>query len=579
MCYAEEFGHDPEGTKELPNEGGRNSNLCLNWKGVKGAEAYCNSSGTTKPSRGRQPITRLPLTRASLHGFRFRTPAPDLAGEDGDGGGTELRSTLRRGSKSRSILVPNCIQFNSPQLNNGRDKSVGGRGLCSLHSCGSGEFTACITRWWEDLERDFPCPVCRKTSRYRSLRPNRQLGSMVEIAKQLQAVKRKIRDESLCPQHHEALSLFCYEDQEAVCLICAISHTHRAHTVVPLDDATQEYKEKLQKCLEPLEQKLQEITCCKTSEEKKPGELKRLVESRRQQILKEFEELHKRLDEEQQMLLSRLEEEEQDILQRLRENAAHLGDKRRDLAHLAAEVEGKCLQSGFEMLKDVKSTLEKCEKVKTMEVTSVSIELEKNFHNFPRQYFALRKILKQLIADVTLDPETAHPNLVLSEDRKSVKFVETRLRDLPDTPRRFTFYPCVLATEGFTSGRHYWEVEVGDKTHWAVGVCRDSVSRKGELTPLPEIGYWRVRLWNGDKYAATTTPFTPLHIKVKPKRVGIFLDYEAGTLSFYNVTDRSHIYTFTDNFTEKLWPLFYPGIRAGRKNAAPLTIRPPTDWE
>ncbi|XP_048661903.1 E3 ubiquitin-protein ligase TRIM39 isoform X3 [Marmota marmota marmota] len=346
--------------------------------------------------------------------------------------------------------------------------------------CGHNFCKACITRWWEDLERDFPCPVCRKTSRYRSLRPNRQLGSMVEIAKQLQAVKRKIRDESLCPQHHEALSLFCYEDQEAVCLICAISHTHRAHTVVPLDDATQEYKEKLQKCLEPLEQKLQEITRCKSSEEKKPGELKRLVESRRQQILKEFEELHRRLDEEQQVLLSRLEEEEQDILQRLRENAAHLGDMRRDLAHLAAEVEGKCLQSGFEMLKDVKSTLEKCEKVKTMEVTSVSIELEKNFSNFPRQYFALRKILKQLIADVTLDPETAHPNLVLSEDRKSVKFVETRLRDLPDTPQRFTFYPCVLATEGFTSGRHYWEVEVGDKTHWAVGVCRDSVSRKGE---------------------------------------------------------------------------------------------------
>lgn len=77
----------------------------------------------------------------------------------------------------------------------------------------------------------------------------------------------------------------------------------------------------------------------------------RLVESRRQQILKEFEELHRRLDEEQHMLLARLEEEEQDILQRLRENAAHLGDKRRDLTHLAAEVEGKCLQSGFEMLK------------------------------------------------------------------------------------------------------------------------------------------------------------------------------------------------------------------------------------
>ncbi|XP_048347976.1 E3 ubiquitin-protein ligase TRIM39-like [Sphaerodactylus townsendi] len=219
------------------------------------------------------------------------------------------------------------------------------------------------------------------------------------------------------------------------------------------------------------------------------------------------------------------------------------------------------------------------EEVQAQEPTLISIELEKNFCNFPRQYFILRKIIKRLTGDLMLDPETAHPNLVLSEDRRSVKFVEQRLRDLPDSPRRFSVYPCVLATEGFTSGRHYWEVEVGEKTHWALGVCSDSVSRKGETASLPETGYWRVRLFNGDKYAATTTPFTPLNITVKPKRVGVFLDYEAGKLSFYNVTDRSHIYTFTENFTEKLWPLFYPGIRAGRKNAAPLIIRPPTDWE
>ncbi|KFO72599.1 E3 ubiquitin-protein ligase TRIM39, partial [Cuculus canorus] len=158
--------------------------------------------------------------------------------------------------------------------------------------------------------------------------------------------------------------------------------------------------------------------------------------------------------------------------------------------------------------------------------------------------------------EVTLDPDTAHPNLLLSDDRKSVRFVEARLQDLPDTPQRFTVYPCVLAAQGFTSGRHYWEVEVGDKTHWALGICKDSVSRKGELTPLPETGYWRVRLWNGDKYAATTTPFTPLTLRVKPKRVGIFLDYEGGKVAFYNVTDRSHIFTFTETFTEKVWPLF-----------------------
>ncbi|XP_060095212.1 E3 ubiquitin-protein ligase TRIM39-like [Heteronotia binoei] len=446
---------------------------------------------------------------------------------------------------------------------------------CSHNFC-----RVCITRWWEDLNRDFPCPVCRKTFRHRMLKPNRQLGNMVEIAKQLQVSnKRKVRDENLCEKHHEELRLFCKDDQEAVCLVCEISHEHRSHTVISLDDASIEYKEKLQKCLAPLERKLQDIANCKSREEKKPGELKRKVESRRQLIISEFEELHQFLGEEQQILLSRLEDEEKEILQKLKDNVTQLSEQRLSLNNLIAEIEEKCLESGIEMLKDVKNTLERCEEIQAQEPALISIELEKNFCNFPRQYFILRKIIKGLTGDFTLDPETAHPNLVLSEDRKSVKFVEQRLRDLPDSPRRFSVYPCVLATEGFTSGRHYWEVEVGEKTHWALGVCNDSVSRKGETTSLPETGYWRVRLFNGDKYAATTTPFTPLNVTVKPKRVGVFLDYEAGKLSFYNVTDRSHIYTFIDKFTEKLWPLFYPGIRAGRKNAAPLIIRPPTDWE
>ena len=95
-----------------------------------------------------------------------------------------------------------------------------------------------------------------------------------------------------------------------------------------------------------------------------------------------------------------------------------------------------------------------------------------NFNNLPLQYFTLKKILKQLLEDVSQDPEVAHPILGLSENRKSVKFVETGLQ-------HFTFYTCVLATEGFTSGQLCWEVEVGNKTHWALGVCWDSLSRKG----------------------------------------------------------------------------------------------------
>ncbi|XP_030366691.1 E3 ubiquitin-protein ligase TRIM39-like [Strigops habroptila] len=450
-----------------------------------------------------------------------------------------------------------------------------------LLECGHNFCRGCITRWWAELLRDFPCPVCRKTCRRRALRPNRQLGNLVEAARKLRGAKRKAAEGTRCPLHGQALARFCRDDQAPVCLLCEISHRHRAHVLVPLEAAAGEYKEKLQRCLERLEQKLECLSGCCAREERKPAELKRLVAARRERIAQEFEELRALLEQEERLLLRRLEDEEREILQRLQGHRQRLEEQRRGLGALVAQLREKCLQPGEELLRDIKDTLARCEAAAAPapDPVSIPIELEKTFCSFPRQYFTLRKLTRRLIGEVTLDPDTAHPNLVLSEDRKSVRFVEVGPRDVPDSPRRFTIYPCVLAAQGFTSGRHYWEVEVGDKTHWALGVCKDSVSRKGEFTPLPEAGYWRVRLWNGDKYAATTTPFTPLTLRVKPKRVGVFLDYEAGKVAFYNVTDRSHIFTFTATFTEKIWPLFYPGIRAGRKNAAPLVIRSPTDWE
>ncbi|XP_053902597.1 butyrophilin subfamily 1 member A1-like [Malaclemys terrapin pileata] len=174
--------------------------------------------------------------------------------------------------------------------------------------------------------------------------------------------------------------------------------------------------------------------------------------------------------------------------------------------------------------------------------------------------------------DVTLDPDTAHPKLVLSEDRKRVRLGDKR-QDLPNNPERFDPCVCVLGAEGFAGGRHYWEVEVGDKPEWALGVCRESVSRKGQVTLSPEDGYWALWLRDGG-YEALTSPSTPLPVSVRPSRVGIFLDYEAGEVSFYNVTDRSHLFTFTGTFSGTLRPYFYPGLNAGGTNAAPLIICP-----
>ncbi|CAM4655178.1 unnamed protein product [Caretta caretta] len=202
------------------------------------------------------------------------------------------------------------------------------------------------------------------------------------------------------------------------------------------------------------------------------------------------------------------------------------------------------------------------------EMLRSDLERQKEEH---REEKGLRRA--QLYAvDVTLDPDTANPELVLSEDRKRVSDGDRR-QDLPDKPERFDYCAFVLGAEGFAGGRRYWEVRVGDKTSWNLGVCRESVSRKGWVTLTPGNGFWVVRLRDGG-YKALTSPSTPLPVSVRPGQVGIFLDYEAGEVSFYNVTDGSHLFTFTDTFSGTLRPYFCPGLHAGGRNAAPLIICP-----
>ncbi|XP_023377772.1 erythroid membrane-associated protein isoform X3 [Pteropus vampyrus] len=172
---------------------------------------------------------------------------------------------------------------------------------------------------------------------------------------------------------------------------------------------------------------------------------------------------------------------------------------------------------------------------------------------------------------VTLDPDTAHPKLILSEDCRCVKLGDRR-QPVPDNPQRFDFVVSVLGSECFMAGCHYWEVYVGDKTKWILGVCSESVSRKGKVTASPANGHWLVRRSRGNEYEALTSPQTSFRLKEPPCCVGIFLDYEAGVISFYNVTDKSHIFTFTHTFSGPLRPFFEPCLHDGGKNMAPLII-------
>lgn len=179
-----------------------------------------------------------------------------------------------------------------------------------------------------------------------------------------------------------------------------------------------------------------------------------------------------------------------------------------------------------------------------------------------------------LIVDVKLDPATAHRRLVLSEEGKDVKDGgEDDGEANNDDPERFDWFGSVLGVNCLTSGKSYWEVEVSNKNGWDIGVARADANRKGPLALNPENGYWATVHYEGEKYAALTAPPHLLSLKQKPKKVGVFVDYEEGLVSFYDVTAHSHIYSFTQcSFGGRIFPYFSPHTKQEEKNAGPLVI-------
>ncbi|KAL7880919.1 hypothetical protein SRHO_G00031730 [Serrasalmus rhombeus] len=196
-------------------------------------------------------------------------------------------------------------------------------------------------------------------------------------------------------------------------------------------------------------------------------------------------------------------------------------------------------------------------------LTQLQEEISKEMKKLPE--IKLKRI-QQYAVDVTLDPDSAHPALVLSDDGKRVTCGDTE-QNLPDTPERFDDCVCVLGKEGFSSGRFYYEVQVTGKTEWELGVTTESSDRKGEIIPSPENGYWTV--WLRNEYETLSATHQA------PQKVGVFVDYEEGLVSFYDVEARSHIYSFTgQSFTEKLYPYFCPCNNYGGNNLIPLIITP-----
>ncbi|XP_042202697.1 zinc-binding protein A33-like, partial [Callorhinchus milii] len=184
---------------------------------------------------------------------------------------------------------------------------------------------------------------------------------------------------------------------------------------------------------------------------------------------------------------------------------------------------------------------------------------------------AERNWLRRCVADVTLDPQTAHPKLTVTEDLKRVSLLDTpQKRD--DNESRFDVSICILGSNGFTSGRHYWEVQVANQTEWAVGVARVSVNRKRRTAVVPEEGYWAVTLTYRGEYEALTNGRTTLPVTQRFEKLGVYLDCEIGRVSFYNADNASHLHTFYSVFTEIVYPYFRPGLSDDGESSGMLEI-------
>ncbi|XP_040549307.1 pyrin-like [Gallus gallus] len=177
--------------------------------------------------------------------------------------------------------------------------------------------------------------------------------------------------------------------------------------------------------------------------------------------------------------------------------------------------------------------------------------------------------------DVTLNADTAHPRLEVSEDGKSVTDTGV-IRQVPSKEERFDSHTFVLAKEGYTSGRQYWEVDVGRRRNWILGVASESVARKGTMTLSPKNGFWVIGLADGEEYWAHTDPWTRLTMSGRPEKIGIFLNISANKLSFYNARKKTALYTFTSiggsKQERKFIPFFSTGSSGSVHDTEPLKI-------
>ncbi|XP_069761225.1 zinc-binding protein A33-like [Narcine bancroftii] len=456
---------------------------------------------------------------------------------------------------------------------------------------------SCIAEYW-DREETCICPLCRQYSTG-TLRTNRTLASVVEILQSKKDNSSKEsnsggeanfgfllflilifvivllwslspdasslglypKDYNMCPHHKERLKLFCEDDQELICLICRDSNKHKNHRVFPINEAAQYYKQQLATTLETLKKKHLHYQVMRSNYEENLTLLMNEASLTEQHIGKVFVRLHEFLRMEEESIIQELHNDAWQHFTILDEIITQLEFESTTLSDTIQAVNEDLIQEDAVLfLKKLKTTEERVQ-IPTSVPKGVSVKMDGAKYKFLMMYNFWKKMVNEIgfnPVPLSLDPDTAHRNLLIFNNMTNVMHSHG-LKQPPRTSSRFTVHPFALARQGLSSGIHYWEILVGSKTDWILGVTKESVERMKPIALTPQDGLWTLEKRN-KHYVANNVPRVAIYSGLQAQKIGVYLDYNGGKVSFYNADHMNLMYTFKDTFTETMYPLFSPGF-------------------